>query len=105
MGLSGKLLVLTVLFVMAAEILIYVPAVAIFRITLNRHQSSAFPSSPVYQRAFPVFGNPTARQRVDRSSPFSKLCETLLYSLSSITFNFQNHAVGKGGRARIHSKL
>ena len=32
-GLSGKLLVLTVLFVMMAEVLIYVPSIANFRIT------------------------------------------------------------------------
>src|SRR5215469_9901948 len=32
-GLSGKLLVLTILFVMIAEVLIYVPSVATFRVT------------------------------------------------------------------------
>ena len=32
-GLSGKLLVLTILFVMIAEVLIYVPSVANFRVT------------------------------------------------------------------------
>src|SRR5882724_10536000 len=32
-GLSGKLLVLTILFVMLAEVLIYVPSIANFRLT------------------------------------------------------------------------
>src|SRR2546425_10945888 len=32
-GLSGKLLVLTILFVMIAEVLIYVPSIANFRLT------------------------------------------------------------------------
>jgi signal transduction histidine kinase len=51
-GLSGKLLVLTVLFVMAAEILIYVPAVAIFRITwLNDRLASAHTAALVLDAA------------------------------------------------------
>src|SRR5215475_3926516 len=33
LGLSGKLLVLTILFVMLAEVLIYVPSIANFRLT------------------------------------------------------------------------
>ena len=32
-GLSGKLLVFTILFVMIAEVLIYVPSIAIFRVS------------------------------------------------------------------------
>ena len=41
-GLSGKLLVLTVIFVMVAEVLIYVPSIANFRITwLNDRLAAA----------------------------------------------------------------
>src|SRR5438094_6963394 len=36
MGLSGKLLVLTILFVMIAEVLIYVPSIANFRLNWLR---------------------------------------------------------------------
>jgi signal transduction histidine kinase len=51
-GLSGKLLVLTVLFVMVAEILIYVPAVAIFRMTwLNDRLASAHTAALVLDAA------------------------------------------------------
>jgi signal transduction histidine kinase len=42
-GLSGKLLVLTILFVMIAEVLIYVPSVANFRVTwLKDHLATAY---------------------------------------------------------------
>ena len=37
LGLSGKLLVLTLLFVMIAEVLIYVPSVANFRQEIRRY--------------------------------------------------------------------
>jgi hypothetical protein len=40
-GLSGKLLVLTILFVMMAEVLIYVPSVANFRLTWLRDKLAA----------------------------------------------------------------
>ena len=45
LGLSGKLLVLTILFVMIAEVLIYVPSVANFRLSwlndrLARHTAA-----------------------------------------------------------------
>ena len=43
LGLSGKLLVLTVLFVMMAEVLIYVPSIANFRLNwLNDRLSAAY---------------------------------------------------------------
>src|SRR4051812_48360334 len=41
MGLSGKLLVLTILFVMIAEVLIYVPSIASFRLNWLRDRLSA----------------------------------------------------------------
>jgi signal transduction histidine kinase len=51
-GLSGKLLVFTVLFVMAAEILIYVPAVANFRIAwLNDRLAAAHTAALVLDAA------------------------------------------------------
>src|SRR5215475_11526158 len=48
LGLSGKLLVLTILFVMIAEVLIYVPSVANFRLTwLNDRLSAAYTTALV----------------------------------------------------------
>src|SRR4051812_7593 len=41
LGLSGKLLVLTVLFVMIAEVLIYVPSIASFRLAWLQDRLSA----------------------------------------------------------------
>ncbi|HKA74842.1 MAG TPA: sensor histidine kinase, partial [Xanthobacteraceae bacterium] len=41
LGLSGKLLVLTVLFVMIAEVLIYVPSIAKFRLDWLRDRLAA----------------------------------------------------------------
>ena len=41
LGLSGKLLLLTVLFVMIAEVLIYVPSVANFRLNWLHDRLSA----------------------------------------------------------------
>ena len=52
MGLSGKLLVLTVLFVMMAEVLIYVPSVANFRLNwLHDRLSAAYTATLVFQTA------------------------------------------------------
>ncbi len=52
LGLSGKLLVLTVLFVMMAEVLIYVPSVANFRLNwLNDRLSAAYTATLVFQTA------------------------------------------------------
>ena len=51
-GLSGKLLVLTILFVMVAEVLIYVPSVANFRVMwLNDRLASAYTAALVLDAA------------------------------------------------------
>jgi signal transduction histidine kinase len=51
-GLSGKLLVLTILFVMIAEVLIYVPLVANFRVNLLRdHLAGAYTAALVLEAA------------------------------------------------------
>ena len=52
LGLSGKLLVLTLLFVMIAEVLIYVPSVANFRLNwLNDRLSAAYTATLVFETA------------------------------------------------------
>src|ERR687885_430605 len=52
LGLSGKLLVLTILFVMLAEVLIYVPSVATFRLNwLNDRLSAAYTAALVLDAA------------------------------------------------------
>src|SRR5205809_7265610 len=52
LGLSGKLLVLTILFVMLAEVLIYVPSVANFRLNwLNDRLSAAYTAALVFETA------------------------------------------------------
>ena len=51
-GLSGKLLVLTILFVMIAEVLIYVPSVANFRVVwLKDHLAAAYTAALVLDAA------------------------------------------------------
>src|SRR5712692_2307382 len=51
-GLSGKLLVLTILFVMIAEVLIYVPSIANFRLNwLNDRLSAAYTAALVFETA------------------------------------------------------
>ncbi len=51
-GLSGKLLVLTLLFVMMAEVLIYVPSIANFRLNwLNDRLSAAYTAALVLEAA------------------------------------------------------
>jgi hypothetical protein len=51
-GLSGKLLLLTILFVMVAEVLIYVPSVANFRLNwLNDRLASAHTAALVLEAA------------------------------------------------------
>jgi signal transduction histidine kinase len=51
-GLSGKLLVLTILFVMVAEVLIYVPSIAAFRRSwLNDRLSAAYTAALVLEAA------------------------------------------------------
>src|SRR5438093_8539653 len=52
LGLSAKLLVLTVLFVMLAEVLIYVPSIANFRLNwLNDRLSAAYTAALVLETA------------------------------------------------------
>src|SRR5207245_4714915 len=52
MGFSGKLLALTLLFVMMAEVLIYVPSVANFRLNwLNDRLSAAYTATLVFETA------------------------------------------------------
>jgi signal transduction histidine kinase len=52
LGLSGKLLVLTVLFVMMAEVLIYVPSIANFRLNwLHDRLSAAYTAALVFETA------------------------------------------------------
>src|SRR5215203_2512918 len=52
LGLSGKLLVLTILFVMVAEVLIYVPSIANFRLNwLNDRLASAHTAALVLDAA------------------------------------------------------
>jgi signal transduction histidine kinase len=52
LGLSGKLLILTILFVMIAEVLIYVPSIANFRHGwLNDRISAAYTAALVFQAA------------------------------------------------------
>src|SRR5258707_5506309 len=52
MGLSAKLLVLTLSFVMIAEVLIYVPSVANFRLNwLSDRLSAAYTAALVFQTA------------------------------------------------------
>ncbi len=52
MGLSGKLLLLTLLFVMIAEVAIYVPSVANFRLNwLNDRLSAAYTAALVFETA------------------------------------------------------
>src|SRR3954464_1822094 len=51
-GLSGKLLALTLLFVMLAEVLIYVPSVANFRLNwLHDRLSAAYTAALVFEAA------------------------------------------------------
>src|SRR6266436_1222902 len=52
LGLSGKLLILTILFVMVAEVLIYVPSIANFRLNwLNDRLSAAYTAALVFEAA------------------------------------------------------
>ena len=52
LGLSGKLLVLTILFVMIAEVLIYVPSIANFRLNwLNDRLAAAYTAALVLDAA------------------------------------------------------
>jgi signal transduction histidine kinase len=67
LGLSGKLLVLTILFVMIAEVLIYVPSIANFRLNwLNDRLSAAYTAALVFEAApGGMVPEPVARQILD----------------------------------------
>lgn len=66
-GLSGKLLVLTILFVMVAEVLIYVPSIANFRLNwLNDRLAGAYTAALVLDAApSGMVPEPLARQILD----------------------------------------
>jgi signal transduction histidine kinase len=65
LGLSGKLLILTILFVMIAEVLIYVPSIATFRRNwLNDRLSAAYTAALVLEAA-PGVPDSLARQILD----------------------------------------
>jgi signal transduction histidine kinase len=66
-GLSGKLLVLTLLFVMIAEVLIYVPSIANFRLNwLHDRLSAAYTATLVFETApSGMVPEPVARQILD----------------------------------------
>src|SRR5579872_5086985 len=64
-GLSAKLLVLTVLFVMLAEVCIYVPSIANFRLTwLNNKLGAAYTAALVFDAA-PDVSDQLSRQILD----------------------------------------
>ncbi len=66
LGLSGKLLVLTLSFVMLAEVLIYVPSVANFRLNwLNDRLSAAYTAALVLETAPSGVPDAVARQILD----------------------------------------
>src|SRR5919201_6948316 len=68
LGLSGKLLVLTLLFVMIAEVLIYVPSIANFRLNwLHDRLSAAYTATLVFETApSGMVPEPVARQILER---------------------------------------
>ena len=68
MGLSGKLLVLTILFVMIAEVLIYVPSIANYRLSLLNDRLSA-----AYTRSAGVPGGARRGGAGERGAPGSRL--------------------------------
>jgi signal transduction histidine kinase len=65
LGLSGKLLVLTILFVMIAEVLIYVPSIANFRLNWLRDRLSDAYTAALVLEATPVVPDALARQVLD----------------------------------------
>jgi signal transduction histidine kinase len=66
LGLSGKLLVLTLLFVMIAEVLIYVPSIANFRLNwLNDRLSAAYTAALVLETAPNGVSDAAKRQILD----------------------------------------
>src|SRR3954464_1047083 len=78
LGLSGKLLILTILFVMIAEVLIYVPSIANFRYNwLNDRISAAYTAALVFQTA------PPAPDREDAPSIPDNLTKQILDSIGA----------------------
>src|SRR6267378_2454291 len=66
LGLSGKLLILTLLFVMIAEVLIYVPSIANFRLSwLNDRLSAAYTAALVLETAPNGVSDTAKRQILD----------------------------------------
>src|SRR5437016_7211717 len=68
LGLSGKLLLLTILFVMVAEVLVYVPSIANFRLGwLNDRLSAAYTAALVFEAVRPPASIPDdlAKQILD----------------------------------------
>jgi signal transduction histidine kinase len=66
LGLSGKLLVLTLLFLMIAEVLIYVPSIANFRLNwLNDRLSAAYTAALVFETAPSGVSDMAKRQILD----------------------------------------
>ncbi len=64
-GLSAKLLVLTVLFVMLAEVCIYVPSIANFRLTWLTNKLSAAHTAALVFDAAPDIPEQLSRQILD----------------------------------------
>src|SRR2546427_7253990 len=64
-GLSGKLLVLTILFVMIAEVLIYVPSIANFRLNWLNDRLAAGHTAALVLDAAPNVPESLARQVLD----------------------------------------
>jgi signal transduction histidine kinase len=78
LGLSGKLLVLTILFVMIAEVLIYVPSIANFRYNwLNDRISAAYTAALVFQAA------PRSADREDALGIPDSLAKQILDSIGA----------------------
>ena len=74
MGLSAKLLVLTLSFVMIAEVLIYVPSVANFRLNwLSDRLSAAYTAALVFQTAASGTVPERSRARSSRASTRTRL--------------------------------
>lgn len=79
-GLSAKLLVLTILFVMIAEVLIYVPSIAVFRYGWLRDKISvAYTAALVFQAA------PPGRSEADSTNISDNLARAILESIGAHT--------------------
>jgi hypothetical protein len=91
LGLSGKLLILTILFVMIAEVLIYVPSIANYRNGwLNDKLSAAYTAALVFQAA------PRAAESEDALVISDTLAKQILDSIGARTV-----AMKMGQRRRL----